>query len=141
MLLKQRKARQEGLQRLMSLFWSIFQGKNEKIKKQLNLQYQKVAEMMKLMEMKRALKSNKELLRQQYGVKEIGIFGSFARGEQKKKSDVDVLVEFEDMPDLIKFIELERKLQRLLGKKVDLVRKGAIREELKDSILRDVKIV
>jgi len=125
----------------MSLFWSIFQGKNEKIKKQLNLQYQKVAEMMKLMEMKRALKSNKELLRQQYGVKEIGIFGSFARGEQKKKSDVDVLVEFEDMPDLIKFIELERKLQRLLGKKVDLVRKGAIREELKDSILRDVKIV
>ena len=97
--------------------------------------------MMKLMEMKRALKSNKELLRQQYGVKEIGIFGSFARGEQKKKSDVDVLVEFEDMPDLIKFIELERKLQRLLGKRVDLVRKGAIREELKDSILRDVKIV
>ena len=93
------------------------------------------------MEMKRALKSNKELLRQQYGVKEIGIFGSFARGEQKKKSDVDVLVEFEDMPDLIKFIELERKLQRLLGKKVDLVRKGAIREELKDIILRDVKIV
>ena len=97
--------------------------------------------MMKLTEMKRALKSNKEFLRQQYGVKEIGIFGSFARGEQKKKSDVDVLVEFEDMPDLIKFIELERKLQRLLGKKVDLVRKGAIREELKDSILRDVTIV
>lgn len=96
---------------------------------------------MKLTEMKRALKSNKEFLRQQYGVKEIGIFGSFARGEQKKKSDVDVLVEFEDMPDLIKFIELERKLQRLLGKKVDLVRKGAIREELKDSILRDVIIV
>ena len=97
--------------------------------------------MMKLMEMKRAIKSNKKLLRQEYGVKEIGIFGSFARGEQKKKSDVDVLVEFDNVPDLIKFIELERKLQRLLGKKVDLVRKQTIREELKDSILRELKTV
>ena len=97
--------------------------------------------MMKLMEMKRALKSNKKLLRQEYGVKEIGIFGSFARGEQRKKSDVDVLVEFDNVPDLIKFIELERRLQRLLGKKVDLVRKQTIREELKDSILRELKIV
>lgn len=97
--------------------------------------------MMKLMEMKRAIKSNKKLLRQEYGVKEIGIFGSFARGEQKKKSDVDVLVEFDDVPDLIKFIELERKLQRLLGKKVDLVRKQTIRHELKDSILRELKAV
>ena len=93
------------------------------------------------MQIKRAIKSNKKFLRQQYGVKEIGIFGSFARGEQKRKSDVDVLVDFDNVPDLIKFIELERKLQRLLGMKVDLVRKQAIRDELKDSILRELKIV
>ena len=93
------------------------------------------------MQIKRAIKSNKKLLRQEYGVKEIGIFGSFARGEQKRKSDIDVLVDFDNVPDLIKFIELERRLQRLLGKKVDLVRKQAIRGELKDSILRELKIV
>jgi predicted nucleotidyltransferase len=97
--------------------------------------------MIKLMQIKRAIKSNKKLLRQEYGVKEIGIFGSFARGEPKRKSDIDVLVDFYNVPDLIKFIELERKLQRLLGKKVDLVRKQAIREELKDSILRELKII
>ena len=97
--------------------------------------------MMKLMQIKRTIKSNKKLLKQEYGVKEIGIFGSFARGEPKRKSDIDVLVDFYDAPDLIKFIELERKLQRLLGIKVDLVRKQAIREELKDSILRELKIV
>jgi len=97
--------------------------------------------MIKLMQIKRAIKSNKKLLRQEYGVKEIGIFGSFARGEPKRKSDIDVLVDFYNVPDLIKFIELERRLQRLLGKKVDLVRKQAIREELKDGILRELKIV
>lgn len=96
---------------------------------------------MKLMQIKRAIKSNKSLLKQEYGVKEIGIFGSFARGKPKMKSDIDVLVDFDSVPDLITFIQLERKLQRLLGKKVDLVRKQAIREELKDNILRELKIV
>ena len=97
--------------------------------------------MIKLMQIKRAIKSNKKFLKQEYGVKEIGIFGSFARGKQKRKSDIDVLVDFDKVPDLIKFIELERKLQSLLGKKVDLVRKQSIRDELKDSILRELKIV
>ena len=97
--------------------------------------------MMKLMQIKRAIKSNKKLLKQEYGVKEIGIFGSFARGKPKMKSDIDVLVDFDDVPDLIKLIQLERKLQTLLGKKVDLVRKQSIREELRDSILRELKIV
>ena len=96
---------------------------------------------MKLMQIKRAIKSNKRLLKQEYGVKEIGIFGSFARGQPKMKSDIAVLVDFDNVPDLITFIQLERKLQRMLGKKVDLVRKQAIREELKDNILRELKIV
>ena len=113
----------------------------KRLKKRIITAHRKVGEMIKLMQIKRAIKSNKKLLRQEYGVKEIGIFGSFARGEQKRKSDIDVLVDFDNVPDLIKFIELERKLQRLLGKKVDLVRKQAIRDELKDIILRELKIV
>ncbi|MEW6380673.1 MAG: nucleotidyltransferase family protein [bacterium] len=74
-------------------------------------------------------------------MREIGIFGSYARGEQKKRSDVDILVEFDEVPDLFKFIELERYLEKLLKVKVDLVRKKAIWPELKDLILKEVVYV
>ncbi|MEK6726277.1 MAG: nucleotidyltransferase family protein [Deltaproteobacteria bacterium] len=91
-------------------------------------------------EIKTVLNLHHRDIRERYKVKEIGIFGSFVRGEQKKRSDVDILVEFtkKDIPDLLKLIELERYLQKLLKKKVDLVRKGGIRPELKESILKEV---
>ena len=66
------------------------------------------------------------------------MFGSIIRGEQKKRSDIDILVEFEEVPDLLKFINMERYLTRLLKKKVDLVEKTAIRSELKEIILNEV---
>ena len=91
-----------------------------------------------LEEINAILKEHKEELYKKYKVKEIGIFGSFVRGEQKKRSDIDILVEFEEVPDLLKFIEIERYLERLLKKKIDLVRKKALRPELKDIILREV---
>jgi hypothetical protein len=84
------------------------------------------------------LKEHKEELYKKYKVTEIGVFGSVVRGEQKKRSDIDILVEFEKVPDLLKFINLERYLSRLLKKKVDLVRKKAIRPELKNVILSEV---
>ncbi|TLD40814.1 MAG: nucleotidyltransferase [Candidatus Jettenia ecosi] len=84
------------------------------------------------------LKQYKKELAEKYRVKEIGIFGSYARGEQKKRSDVDILVEFEEVPDLFKFFELERYLEELIGLRVDLVRKKALREELKDTVLSEV---
>ena len=84
------------------------------------------------------LKQHKKELSEKYKVKEIGIFGSYVRGEQKKRSDIDILVEFEEVPDLFRFLELERYLEGLLGLKVDLVRKKALREELKDTILSEV---
>jgi len=89
-------------------------------------------------EIKEILKEHKEEVSRKYKVSEIGIFGSFVRGEQKKRSDLDILVEYEDIPDLLEFVNLERYLQRLLRKKVDLVRKEAIRPELKDRILKEV---
>lgn len=93
-----------------------------------------------LEEIKEILKKYKEDIVREYKVKEIGIFGSYVRGEQKKRSDVDILVEFneDDIPDLLKFIEMERYLKRLLRKKVDLVRKGGIRPELKTIVLKEV---
>jgi predicted nucleotidyltransferase len=84
------------------------------------------------------LKEHKKDLGEKYKVKEIGLFGSYVRGEQRKRSDVDILVEYQEVPDLFKFIELERYLEGILGLKVDLVRKEALRKELKDRILSEV---
>ena len=91
-------------------------------------------------EIKGILEEHKEEVSQKYKVREIGIFGSFVRGEQKKRSDIDILVEFadKDIPGLLKLSEMERYLQRLLKKKVDLVIKSGIRPELRKSILKEV---
>lgn len=91
-----------------------------------------------LEEIKEILKRHKEDIIRGYKVKEIGIFGSIVRGEQKKRSDIDILIEYYELPDLLKLIELERHLQRILRKKVDLVEKNGIRPELKDRILKEV---
>jgi len=92
-------------------------------------------------EIKGILRNHIEELRQKYKVKEIAIFGSYVRGEQKEVSDVDVLVEFYEVPGLLKFIELERYLENLLGVKVDLVRKGALRKEIRESVLKEALVV
>ncbi|MCL5062551.1 nucleotidyltransferase family protein [Dissulfurispira sp.] len=91
-----------------------------------------------LNEIKKTLKKHKAEVVRDYKVKEIGIFGSVVRGEQKKRSDIDILVEYSELPDLLKLIELENKLQKLLKKKVDLIEKSGIRTELKDKILKEV---
>ena len=89
-------------------------------------------------EAKAILKEHKAEVLQKYRVREIGIFGSFVRGEQNKRSDIDILVEYYELPDLLKLIELERLLQRILRKKVDLVEKSGIRPELRERILHEV---
>jgi len=86
-------------------------------------------------EILKILEELKGQLRTKYKVKKIGLFGSFVRGEEKKTSDVDILVEFEEVPDLFKFLELERHLEEILKVKVDLVRKEVVRKELKEKIL------
>ena|SRR3989344_6481772 len=67
-----------------------------------------------------------------------GIFGSYARGEQKKKSDVDILVEInDDNMGLLGFIRLKSILERALKRKIDLVEYSLIRKELRERILND----
>ncbi|MCD6484501.1 MAG: nucleotidyltransferase family protein [Candidatus Odinarchaeota archaeon] len=97
--------------------------------------------MITLDEIKRKLSCHKEEIKKRYNVKELRVFGSFVRGEEKETSDIDILVEFEETPDLLKFIELERFLEELLGIKVDLVRKEVIRPELKTRILREALVI
>lgn len=89
-------------------------------------------------EIKEILTKHKEEVQQEYKVRELGIFGSFVRGEQKKRSDIDILVEYSELPDLLKLIELENRLQKLLKRKVDLIEKSGIRTELKEIILNEV---
>lgn len=93
-----------------------------------------------LAEIQQILAAHRRDVQDRYRVREIGIFGSYARGEQRKGSDVDILVEFQSrhIPGLLKFIEMERYFERLLKKKVDLVRKGGIRPELRKAILHEV---
>lgn len=91
-------------------------------------------------EVKAILAEHKDEVSRKYRVTEIGVFGSFVRGEQKRRSDVDILVEFDgrNIPGLIRLCEMERYFERLLRKKVDLVRKGGIRPELRKIILKEV---
>ena len=74
-----------------------------------------------------------------YDVLKVGIFGSFARGDNKKGSDIDILVEFKESPSLLSLIKLENSLSEILGIKVDLVTTGALRNKrIKKSIKKDL---
>ncbi len=69
----------------------------------------------------------------------VGIFGSFARGEYKKGSDIDILIEFKETPSLLTLIKLENELSEILGIKVDLVTTGALtNKRIKKSIQKDL---
>ena len=65
------------------------------------------------------------------------LFGSYVRGEQHKRSDLDVLVEFDEAPTLPKFVSLERKLREITGIKVDLVSIRALKGEIGECILHE----
>ena len=92
----------------------------------------------KTLEIKQILKENKDVLADRFKVKEIGIFGSYVRGEQKKKSDLDILAEFEEPISLIEFVALENYLSELIGRKVDVVMKSALKQRIRKHILREV---
>ena len=78
-----------------------------------------------------------------YGIKKAGLFGSFVRGEQKKNSDIDILVEITDKNmSLLGFARIKVDLEDVLKKKVDLVEYKLIRPELKKIILKEeVRII
>ena len=89
-------------------------------------------------EIKDILNKHREELRQKYNITEMGIFGSYVRGEQKKRSDVDILVEIGEPVSLLTFVGIENYLAKILKTKVDLVPKDSIRPELKERILKEV---
>ncbi len=77
-----------------------------------------------------------------HGIMKAGIFGSYARGENKKGSDIDILIEVPKKIDLYDFVGIKLELEDALGKKVDLVNYKLIRPELEESILEgEVRII
>lgn len=96
--------------------------------------------MKKIEEIKEILEVHKEELRRRYGIKEIGIFGSYVRGEERKDSDLDLLAEFEEGAKigLLEFIKVENHLSDLLGVKVELVEKSALKQRIGRHILKEV---
>jgi len=82
----------------------------------------------------------KPLLHKEYAVKEIGLFGSFSDNSNKENSDIDILVEF-DRPIGWKVFTLELYLEKVFGRKIDLVTKNALKEQIKEDILKQVNYV
>ena len=76
-----------------------------------------------------------------YSVSYLGIFGSYVRGEQEPESDLDILVEFEEAPSFFEYIRLEDYLSEILGVKVDLVMKSALKLAIGKHILEEVVAV
>jgi predicted nucleotidyltransferase len=98
-------------------------------------------DMKRLEDIKRKLVEIKPILQEKYKVKEIGIFGSYVKGRQRKSSDIDILVDFEEVPDLFTFVEIEEFISKKLGIKVDLVMKSALKPYIGKIILHEVKYI
>ncbi|MBI4962565.1 MAG: nucleotidyltransferase family protein [Desulfomonile tiedjei] len=83
------------------------------------------------------LRDLKPQIRKRFNAKEIQLFGSNVRGEQVQNSDIDVLVEFEEGADLFDLVGLANFLEEQLQRRVDVIPKQALREELRDLILKE----
>lgn len=77
-------------------------------------------------------------IRTRYRVKSLGVFGSYVRGEQTPSSDLDILVDYEVAPTFFQFIELEDYLTELVGVKVDLVMKKALKPRIGERVIAEL---
>ena len=89
-------------------------------------------------EIRRILREVQKEARERYRAEILGIFGSFARGEQREGSDVDILVRFLPGATLLDLVGLGEFLEERLKVKVDIVSERALREEIKGRVLREI---
>jgi predicted nucleotidyltransferase len=88
-------------------------------------------------ELRQLLSLQKQSLCEIYQITEIGIFGSYARGEQTEASDIDILVDYETAPTFMMLVELRDYLSQLFGLKVDIVTKNGLKPRIRDRVLSD----
>jgi len=97
---------------------------------------------MNIVEIRKMLERNNTYIKETFHVREIGIFGSFIKGKQKAKSDIDILVAFEKgHKDFFNYMRLKYCMEELLGRKVDLVIKEALKPRIRQRILNEVEYV
>lgn len=94
--------------------------------------------MLSLDEIKQSLITQKSTLQKNFKITSLGIFGSYVRGEQGQDSDLDVLIDYEEVPSLITLVEIENYLSELLGVTIDLVTRKGIKPQLRSYILKEV---
>jgi uncharacterized protein len=94
---------------------------------------------MTLSDIKTTLAALKPELHERFGVSEIGVFGSWVRGEQKEGSDIDVLVDFDRKVDLFDLMELQEYLEETFGRKVDVALRRSLRKYIGPYILAEVE--
>ncbi len=87
------------------------------------------------------IRSIKPEIRARYGVQRLGLFGSYARERQRKRSDIDILVAFSRDIDLFDFLDLREYLESKLNSKVDLVMETALKPAIGRHILAEVEYV
>ncbi len=87
------------------------------------------------------LKTDRKEIERTFKVRSIGVFGSYVRNEQRKHSDLDVLVDYRTVPGLFDFLRLEEYLSDRLGVKVDLVMKSALKPGIGKRILEEVQYI
>ena len=92
-------------------------------------------------QIQRILKENIPMLKQEYEINQLGMFGSYVRNEQTPESDLDLLVTFINKPSLFRFIELENHLSDLLDTKVDLVMESALKPKIGETIQKELVIL
>ena len=93
-----------------------------------------------LREVKKIIKRQKKELEEKFKVKKIAVFGSFARGDQNKQSDIDILVEFREPVGFL-FVHLADYLEKILGRKVDLLTPDAIKPNRRSYIIEHLVYV
>ena len=76
-----------------------------------------------------------------HGARKIGLFGSVARGEERPDSDIDILVEFNEIKSLFEMVGIELDLADILGKKIDLVTEGSLSPYIKDKVMKDLVVI
>lgn len=89
-------------------------------------------------DIKQILVDHKDDFAQRYHVSKIGIFGSYARNEQRADSDIDILVDFDQRIGMFTFVRLEQYIESLTGIKVDLVTSKALKAAIKQSVLDEI---
>jgi predicted nucleotidyltransferase len=93
--------------------------------------------MKNLNEIRQVLSVRKKSLCERYQITELGVFGSYARGEQTEASDVDILVDYEVAPTFVMLVELRDYLSEVFGLKVDIVTKNGLKSRIRDRVLAE----